>query len=118
VFLSGILRSVPLGVVVMDDDLHVELWNDVAADMWGVRQSEVKGKHFLGLEIGLPVQQLRQPLLQLRHAPETVSETVIQATNRHGRPVKVRVLCASVGGTAADGHGAILLMRESGDTIH
>jgi two-component system CheB/CheR fusion protein len=117
VFLSGILRTVPLGVVVMNDDLHVELWNDVAADMWGVRQTEVKGKHFLGLEIGLPVQQLRQPLLQLRHAPDTVSETIIQATNRHGRPMKVRVLCSSVGGAAAGGHGEILLMQESGEVV-
>jgi two-component system CheB/CheR fusion protein len=113
VFLSGILRSVPLGVVVMNDDLHIELWNDVAADMWGLRQDEVQGKHFLGLDIGLPVQQLRQPLLALRHAPDTVSETVVQATNRRGRPITVRALCASVGGAAADGHGVILLMQES-----
>jgi two-component system CheB/CheR fusion protein len=33
IFLSGILRSVPLAVIVMNDDLHIELWNDVAADM-------------------------------------------------------------------------------------
>jgi two-component system CheB/CheR fusion protein len=118
IFLTGILRSVPLGVVVMDESLHVELWNDVAADMWGVRQDDVKGKHFLGLEIGLPVHQLRQPLLSLRHAPDAVSETTIQATNRHGRPVKVRVLCSSVGGAAADAHGAILLMQETGESVH
>jgi two-component system CheB/CheR fusion protein len=113
VFLSGILRSVPLAVVVMNDDLQVELWNDVAADMWGLRQDEVKGKHFLGLDIGLPVQQLRQPLLGLRRAPDTVSETILSATNRRGRPIGVRVLCASVGGSSANGHGVILLMQES-----
>jgi len=113
VFLSGILRSVPLAVVVMNDELQIELWNDVAADMWGLRQDEVKGKHFLGLDIGLPVQQLRQPLLALRHSPDSVSEMTIQATNRRGRAVGVRVLCASVGGTAADGHGVIVLMQET-----
>ena len=118
VFLSGILRSVPLAVIVMNDDLHVELWNDVAADMWGLRQDEVKGKHFLGLDIGLPVQQLRQPLLALRHAPDSVSETMIQATNRRGRPVTVQVLCASVGGAAADGHGVIVLMQESEQSVN
>ena len=118
VFLSGVLRSVPLAVIVMNDDLHVELWNDVAADMWGLRQDEVKGKHFLGLDIGLPVQQLRQPLLALRHAPDSVSETMIQATNRRGRPVTVQVLCASVGGAAADGHGVIVLMQESEQSVN
>jgi two-component system CheB/CheR fusion protein len=117
VFLSGILRSVPLGVVVMDDDLHVELWNDVAADMWGVPQSEVKGKHFLGLEIGLPVHQLREPLLHLRHAPDSVTETTLQGTNRLGRSMKVRVVCSSVGGAGSNGHGVILLMQESGATV-
>lgn len=118
ILLSGILRSVPLGVIVMDGELHVELWNDVAADMWGVRQAEVKGKHFLGLEIGLPVHQLRQPLLALRHAPDSVSETTVQATNRHGHAVKVRVLCSSAGGTSTDAHGVILLMQETGESVH
>jgi two-component system CheB/CheR fusion protein len=118
VFLSGILRSVPLAVVVMDEHLHVELWNDVAADMWGVRQADVKGKHFLGLDIGLPVHQLRQPLLALKHAPDAVSETTIHGTNRHGRPVKVRVLCSSVGGAAAEVQGAILLMQETRESVH
>jgi two-component system CheB/CheR fusion protein len=113
IFLSGILRSVPLGVVVMNDDLQVELWNDVAGDMWGLRQDEVKGKHFLGLDIGLPVQQLRQPLLALRHAPDQISEMTVQATNRRGRSMAVRVLCASVGASSANGHGVILLMQES-----
>jgi two-component system CheB/CheR fusion protein len=87
VFLSGILRSVPLGVVVMNDDLHAELWNDVATDMWGLRQAEVKGKHFLGLDIGLPVRQLRQPMLALRRVPDQVAELMLQATNRRGRPI-------------------------------
>ena len=112
VFLSGILRSVPLAVVVMNDDLQIELWNDVATEMWGLRQDEVKGKHFLGLDIGLPVQQLRQPLLALRHTPDKLSETILSATNRRGRAMNVRVLSASIG-SKSDGHGVLLLMQET-----
>jgi two-component system CheB/CheR fusion protein len=113
-FLSGILRSVPLGIVVMNDDLQIELWNDVAADMWGLRQDEVKGKHLLGLEIGLPVQQLRLPLIALRREPDQVSERTVQATNRRGRAINVRVIMASVGGKEAEAaHGVILLMQEA-----
>ena len=111
VFLSGILRSVPLAVVVMNEELQIELWNDVAADMWGLRQDEVKGQHFLGLDIGLPVHELRQPLLALRHTPDHISEMTVQATNRRGRSIAVRVLCAGVGGASKDGHGVILLMQ-------
>ena len=117
-FLSSILRTVPVGVIVMDPELRVELWNDVAGEMWGVRQAEVKGKHLLGLEIGLPVQQLRQPLLALRHSPDSVTEMTVQATNRHGRQMTLRVVCASVGETADDNHGAILLMQEVPATVH
>jgi two-component system CheB/CheR fusion protein len=111
VFLSGILRSVPLGVVVMNDDLHVELWNDVAADLWGLRHDEVKGKHFFGLDIGLPVEQLREPILGLIQSPDRTAELRLDATNRRGRHIALRVSLANVGGTE-HGRGVIVLMQE------
>jgi two-component system CheB/CheR fusion protein len=113
-FLSGILRSVPLGVVAMNADLHVELWNDVAAEMWGLRDEEVKGKHFLGLDIGLPVQQLRQPLMSLKTTPDQVAEAIVQATNRRGRKMTIRAVCTSIGASNATtaGQGVILLLQE------
>jgi two-component system CheB/CheR fusion protein len=119
VFLGGILRSVPFGIAVMDDDLQVELWNDVAADMWGVRQDEVRGKHFLGLDIGLPLQELREPLLALRRAPDKTTEMIVTAINRRGREIQVRVVCANVG-TADEGHALIVLMQEAAaaPTVH
>jgi PAS domain-containing protein len=86
-FLSGILRTVPDGVIVMDKELHIELWNDVAGHIWGVKQAEVKGKP-------------------------------VQATNRHGRRMTLRIVCASVGESADDNHGAILLMQEVPATVH
>ena len=46
VFLGGILRSVPLAIIVLDEQLRVELWNDVAADLWGLRANEVHGHYF------------------------------------------------------------------------
>ena len=96
IFLSAILRSVPLGVIVMDSDLLIELWNDVAADLWGLRQDEVQGKHFFGLDIGLPVEQLRQPILSLLQSPDKSAEIRVDAMNRRGRPVRILVQCASV----------------------
>jgi two-component system CheB/CheR fusion protein len=113
VFMSGILRSVPLGIVVLDEELHVELWNDVATELWGVRQDEVRGKHFLGLDIGLPVGQLRQPLLTVAQTPHQPFDTVLDATNRRGRRIQVRVQCASIQGPDGDARGVILLMQEA-----
>ena len=112
VFLSGILRSVPLGVVVVTDDLHVELWNDVATDLWGLRQDEVHGKHIFGLDIGLPVELLRHPIQMLKQSPDRTHEIEVGATNRRGRRITVRVSLALVGGDAQPGHGIIMLMQE------
>jgi two-component system, chemotaxis family, CheB/CheR fusion protein len=117
VFLSGILRSVPLGVVVMNDDLFVELWNDVAADLWGLRHDEVKGKHFFGLDIGLPVEQLREPILGLIQSPDRTAELHLDATNRRGRHIALRVSLANVGGTE-HGRGIIVLMQEVDAAVH
>jgi hypothetical protein len=43
---------------------------------------------------------------------------MVQATNRRGRSLAVRVLCANVGGADADGHGVILLMQETDQRVN
>jgi two-component system CheB/CheR fusion protein len=118
VFLSGILRSVPLGVVVMNEQLHVELWNDVATDLWGLRHDEVQGKHFFGLDIGLPVERLRQPILNLMQAAGRTAEVHLEATNRRGRAVMLRVSLAHLGTDSQHGRGIILLMQETDLALH
>jgi two-component system CheB/CheR fusion protein len=112
VFLGGILRSVPLAVIVLDEQLQVELWNDVAADLWGLRADEVRGRHFFGLDIGLPVEQLKQPIAGLTRQGDHRFDTEINAMNRRGRQVRLRVQCVSIG-SAEQGKGIILLMQES-----
>jgi len=110
-FLGGILRSVPLAVIVLDEQLQVELWNDVAADLWGLRADEVNGRHFFGLDIGLPVEQLKQPIAALmRHGDQRV-DTPIDAINRRGRQIRLHVQCASIG-SGDQGRGVIILMQE------
>src|SRR5262249_32982653 len=112
-FLGGILRSVPLAVIVLDEQLQVELWNDVAADLWGLRADEAQGKHSFGLDIGLPVEQLKQPIASLmRHGNQRV-EADIDALNRRGRQVRLRVQCVGIG-SGDHGKGVIILMQELG----
>ena len=112
IFLGGILRSVPLAVIVLDEQLQVELWNDVAADLWGLRADEVHGKHFFGLDIGLPVEQLKQPIAGLMRHGDHRFEAEIEAMNRRGRQIRLRVQCVSIG-TAEHGRGIIVLMQET-----
>jgi two-component system, chemotaxis family, CheB/CheR fusion protein len=116
IFLGGILRSVPLAVIVLDGQLQVALWNNVAADLWGLRADEVNGKHFFGLDIGLPVEQLKQPIAALmRHGDQRV-DAQIDAINRRGRQIRLHVQCVSIG-SGDQGKGVIILMQELGTPV-
>jgi two-component system CheB/CheR fusion protein len=119
IFLSGILRSVPLAVIVLNDQLQVELWNDVAVDLWGLRADEVYRKHFFGLDIGLPVEQLKQPLAGLLRHGDQRFEVQVNAMNRRGRQIELRVQCVSIG-PIEHGNGIIILMQERSrtDAVH
>jgi len=73
----------------------------------------VHGKHFFGLDIGLPVEQLKQPIAALtRHGDHRV-EADIDALNRRGRQVRLHVQCVSIG-ASEHGRGVIVLMQELG----
>src|SRR5207245_2532165 len=61
-FLGSILTGLEVGVVVVDPKLQVLAWNHRAEDMWGLRSDEVQGRHFMNLDIGLPVEKLLQPV--------------------------------------------------------
>jgi two-component system CheB/CheR fusion protein len=114
VFLSGILRSVPLAVIVLDEHLQVELWNHVAADLWGLRADEAEGANLLNLGIGLPVAALRQPVRKaLNGDAGNGQELTLGATNRKGRSIQCRVVCAPlVGRDAGAADGVILIIEE------
>jgi two-component system CheB/CheR fusion protein len=72
----------------------VLVWNHGSEDLWGVRQDEVQGQHFLNLDIGLPSDQLRPALREAMSGQNGTQSTVIQATNRRGRTVSCRVTCS------------------------
>lgn len=48
-----------MAVVVVDAEHEVQLWNDTATDLWGLRGEEVDGRSFLELDIGLPIEHVR-----------------------------------------------------------
>src|SRR5262249_17326933 len=91
-FLQSILSSMPEGRIVVGGE-GVLAWNHKAEDLWGLRSDEVRGKHFLNLDIGLPVLELTQPIRSCLtdHQPQ---ERVVNATNRRGKALAVRVACS------------------------
>ena len=114
-FNSAVLGSMNSGVAVVDHELKVLAWNARSEDLWGVRTDEALGDHLLNLDIGLPLEKLRQPMRQ--HIAEELDETqtfVLDAVNRRGRQIRVRTnltLIRDHGGASP----ALMLIMESVD---
>jgi two-component system CheB/CheR fusion protein len=114
-FLESIWAGLGGAVAVLDPDLRVLVWNRGSEDLWGVRQEEVQGQHFLNLDIGLPLDKVR-PALRASMSGEDGTQTVlVEATNRRGKPVNVRVSCSPLVGDHKDIHGVILVVEERPD---
>jgi two-component system CheB/CheR fusion protein len=112
-FLFSVLASLRSGVAVLDRELRVLAWNPRAEELWGVRTDETVGRHFLALDIGLPVDRLR-PALRATLGPEGTShQVVLDATNRRGKAIRCEVRVTPLIGLG-DSAGVILLMDEVG----
>ncbi|MBW4444445.1 MAG: PAS domain-containing protein [Plectolyngbya sp. WJT66-NPBG17] len=112
-FLESILASLKGGVVVVDRDLRVQIWNFKSEDLWGLRPEEAVEQNFLNLDIGLPVEQLRQSIRScLSGSLDSDTEIVLPAINRRGRSIQCRVTCTALIGTEREAEGVILLMEE------
>ncbi len=111
-FLESILTSLRAGVVVLSPDLHILIWNRKAEDLWGLRADEVFLLHFMSLDIGLPLEPLRQPLLAIVTGQSQFHEVLLNARNRRGRAVQCEVICTPLIGTDSEVQGVILLMEE------
>jgi two-component system CheB/CheR fusion protein len=110
-YFESILTSLHSAVVVLDPDLHVQVWSSRAQDMWGLRAEEVTSRHLLALDIGLPVEQLMIPIRACLNAEREYQEVTLHATNRRGRAISCRVLLSRLTQTDKPS-GVILLMNE------
>ncbi len=114
-FLKSILTSLRAGVVVVDRNLAVQVWNERAEDFWGLRSEEVRGAHLLNLDIGLPVAELKSDIKDILAEADGSRVTVVQATNRRGRGFACRVTSSPLRGGDHTVTGAILIMEDQRD---
>ena len=110
-FLESILTSLRGGVVVVDSELKVLVWNDNADDLWGLRTNEAIGHNLLGLDIGLPVERLKQPMRDCLNGNRQYIELQVEARNRKGRNINCRVTCSPLG-ARHDIRGVIVMMED------
>ncbi|MBV9721624.1 MAG: PAS domain S-box protein [Mycobacterium sp.] len=111
-FLDSLVNSVHLGMVVVDRELRVVVWNRGCEDLWGLRADETTGQVLTNLDIGLPVDQVRPLIGNAFVDPLAPGEAIIDAVNRRGRPTQLRVTCTGFQSAPDDGiNGALLLME-------
>jgi two-component system, chemotaxis family, CheB/CheR fusion protein len=109
-FLELILGSLKTGVIVVDRDLLVQVWNARSEDLWGLRWDEVQNKNLLNLDIGLPLDQLK-PAVRACLAGEARTQSItLDATTRRGKPFRCQVTCIAMTNGEATIDGAILVV--------
>ncbi|OLR92935.1 CheR family methyltransferase [Actinokineospora bangkokensis] len=114
-FMAAILSSVQAGIVVVDADLRVLVWNRGIEDLWGLRQDEAVGAHLLNLDIGLPVGELRSAVRTALSGEVEGGTLRIEAINRRGRGTTVRVVVSPLRAPAGGTNGAIIVMEAVGE---
>ncbi|MEB3214701.1 MAG: CheR family methyltransferase [Nostocales cyanobacterium 94392] len=111
-FLESILTSIRSGVIVLSPELHILIWNRKAEDLWGLRFEEVFSQHFMSLDIGLPIEKLRQPLRAILNGESAYHESTLNARNRRGKLIECHIILTPLINSTPDIQGAILLMEE------
>lgn len=92
-FLESILSSMRGGVIVLNTEFAVQVWNRNAENLWGLRTDEALGKNFLNLEIGLPMERLAPTLLACLSGESVKQEMTVRAFNRRGKSIECSITC-------------------------
>jgi two-component system, chemotaxis family, CheB/CheR fusion protein len=109
-FMTSILGSLRAGVIVLDRGLKVAIWNRRAEDLWGLRPEEVLGHPFLGLDMGLPTENLTRPIRSVLLGVGDPEPIVIDAVNRRGQKFSCEVRFAPLIGVDRERQGVILFL--------
>jgi len=110
-FLQAISGNIKLGAVVLDPNLRVRVWNEHAANLWGLRSDEVLDKAFFDLDIALPTKELRAVVRSVMRARPSQQQVIVESTTRRGRHLRCRVVVSNLPGTGQSA-GVVLLMEE------
>jgi two-component system CheB/CheR fusion protein len=110
-FLAAILGSFDGGVVVLDREMRVTAWNAGARDLWGLEDGRIQGEHFLNLDIGLPVDELRPAIREALTGNGDRQPIEVEARDRHGGPTKCRVRLSPLVPHAGAARGVIVFLE-------
>jgi two-component system CheB/CheR fusion protein len=110
-FNTSLVDSITLGMVIVDREMRVLVWNRACEELWGLRADEATGSVLGSLDIGMPTDAVRPLIGSAFVDPDGTGETVVDAVNRRGKPTRVRVTCTGFRATDDGASGALLLME-------
>jgi two-component system CheB/CheR fusion protein len=109
-FLEAVFTSLRSAVVVLDREHRVQVWNQGAGELWGVRPDEAQRANFFGLDIGLPVSHLLTPIREILAGSAESRQLTLEATNRRGKKITCHVTLMPLVAADRSVSGAIVLM--------
>jgi two-component system, chemotaxis family, CheB/CheR fusion protein len=112
-FLQSILGALLVGVVVVDRQFNILIWNATVENMWGLRADEVCGHSIVSLDIGLPVERLKTPIQDTLSGKKSRQEIVLDAINRRGKAITCHVTCTPLLDAQKEIQGTVLLIGET-----
>jgi two-component system CheB/CheR fusion protein len=111
-FLNSILESFQTGVIIVDREFNIIRWNEYSEELWGLHGDEVQDKSLLGLDSGLPVAQLREPIRNCFQGEVNHQTIMMDAINRRGQSIQCRVRFHGLRGIEEQLHGTIIVIEE------
>jgi two-component system CheB/CheR fusion protein len=108
-YLTSIVDSVSVAVIVIDNQRLVRMWNKVAEELWGLRAAEVIGQSFFSLDIGLPASALVDGIDNCLRQGVIQDDIFVAAVNRRGRAMRCRITCSPL--VSPTGPGTVLIIE-------
>jgi len=110
--LSAIMASMSGGVVVLDENLRVQVWNKQMEELWGLRENEVLQRTLFNLDIQLPVDQLTGTIRKSLTGAAPKQNVNLRAINRRGREFDCLIFCAPLKDKQQNIKGVVIEMRD------
>jgi len=108
-FIDTVLTSLHAAVVVLGPDLRIHVWNSQSEEMWGLPEAEVVGRFLQDLDVGLPLERIRDQVrgcLMGSDEPDVVAEAV----DRRGKAFRCRVSCSRLDSSREEEPAGVVLV--------
>jgi two-component system CheB/CheR fusion protein len=113
-FVDSLVNSIYLGMTIVDKEMRVLIWNRGCEELWGLRTEETVGAMLPDLDFGLPMAEVKHLIGKAFVDPDSFGDVTVDAINRRGRSLRIRVSCTAFRDSANSINGAVLLMEAQG----